>query len=380
MRSGLAAESSADSFPSAAGLRTRCCVEGSGRVLSAFPRKQGVGRSAGRMGASSSFSSCRSDERDKPVSALRLLLVEDSLAQARYIQQTLRDLSPSLPFEVAHVDCLADTLKHLAEAPVDLVLLDLVLPDSEGLSTFSAVHNARPEVPIIVLSGAGDQATAHRAVAEGAQDYLAKASMSPELLTRSIDYSLERHRNLSELRRLALMDDLTGVHNRRGLLSRGEQLLAVAQRRSSPITVLFVDVDGLKRINDTYGHHEGDAVLAEVAAIMVSAYRSSDVIGRIGGDEFCVMLLDDGRGSSGALPAAARLRSALDEAAAGRRVPLSCSVGAVTCEPSDDLTVADLLAQADEDLYRNRRLHRSAAGAPSSTTSSRPNHEVSSSP
>lgn len=292
--------------------------------------------------------------------AIRLLLVEDSVAQARFIQQTLRDLSSPQPFDVAWVESLEDTLDHLAGSAVDLVLLDLVLPDSDGIDTFDAVHRARPEVPVIVLSGAGDESTALRAVGMGAQDYLTKSSMSPELLTRSIRYALERHRNLAALRRLALTDELTGVHNRRGFLFLAEQQLAVARRASATITVLFADVDGLKRVNDTYGHQEGDRALVDVATLLRSTLRSSDIIGRIGGDEFCAMLLDDGPEPAQELPAAARFLAAIDahNTAALRPFALSCSVGVVTHKPTAGLTVGDLLWQADSDMYDNRQLHR----------------------
>ncbi len=302
--------------------------------------------------------------RDEPV-AIRLLLVEDSVAQGRFIQQVLRDPSMPQPFEVVWVECLADALGHLAGALVDLVLLDLVLPDSDGMDTFHAIQRARPDLPVIVLSGAGDDKIALRAVAEGAQDYLAKSTVSPELLTRAVRYALERHRNLAELRRLALVDDLTAVHNRRGFLALAEQQLAVARRTSSKITVLFVDVDGLKRINDTYGHQAGDDALADVAALMRSTFRASDVIGRVGGDEFCAVLLDDGSEPTETVPAAARLHAAIDahNEAGLRPFALSCTVGAVTYEPSDDPTVADLLSQADASMYDNRQRATPAATA-----------------
>ena len=292
--------------------------------------------------------------------AVRLLLVEDSVTQARFIMQSLRNASSFQPFEVVWVETLADTLTHLEMTPPDLVLLDLVLPDSDGISTFDAVRRARPEVPVIVLSGAGDETTALRAVTEGAQDYLAKSTMSPELLTRSIRYALERDRNLVALRQLAFRDDLTGVLNRRGFLSLAEQQLAVARRTLSPITVLFVDVDGLKQVNDTFGHQAGDRALIDVAMLMKTTFRASDVIGRIGGDEFCAMLLDDGTEPAVALPTVARFQGAIGahNADGPHRFPLACTVGVVTRKPSDELTIADLLSEADHDLYDTRRQQR----------------------
>jgi two-component system cell cycle response regulator len=298
--------------------------------------------------------------------AVNVLLVEDSMTQARFMQHILQEASGA-GIAVAWAESLHDALDHLERAEVDLILLDLVLPDSQGIATFETIQRAHPDVPIVVLSGASDHATALQAVADGAQDYLAKSSMSPELLTRAIRYAVERHRNLRELRRLALRDDLTDVHNRRGFLALAEQQLALAKRTSSAITVLFVDVDGLKQINDTYGHRTGDETLVEVANLLVSTFRASDVIGRLGGDEFCALLLDDDARPSEALPPGVRLQDAIRarNEVPGRPFPLSCSIGAITRHPADSPSLADLLSQADDDMYAGREHRRRHAEDPS---------------
>jgi signal transduction histidine kinase len=133
----------------------------------------------------------------EPASRLSVLLVEDSTAQARFIRQTLVDMDSSMPTEVQWVATLGRAMELLGASPVDLVLLDLVLPDSDGMVTFLTVHKLHPKVPIIVLSGAGNETTALEAVASGAQDYLAKRSLSPEMLERSIRYALARSRTLA---------------------------------------------------------------------------------------------------------------------------------------------------------------------------------------
>jgi len=127
---------------------------------------------------------------------ISVLLVEDSTAQARFIRQTLRDMESTTPSHVEWVDSLGRALDRLEASVVDLVLLDLVLPDSDGLSTFVAIHEVHPKVPIIVLSGAGNETTALEAVAAGAQDYLAKRSLSPEMLERSIRYAMARSQTI----------------------------------------------------------------------------------------------------------------------------------------------------------------------------------------
>ena len=293
---------------------------------------------------------------------IRVLLVEDSRTQARFIQQVLRDLRAWAEFDVVWAETLESALDRLGDDGVDIVLLDLMLPDSEGLATFQRLYGAHSGVPIIVLSGVGDEAVAMRAVSEGAQDYLIKKNVSPDLLARSVRYALERHRAMEALRRLALVDELTGVHNRRGFMYLGDQQLAVARRAGMSATVLFVDVDGLKRINDTSGHERGDRALADAAALMRRTFRSSDVVGRVGGDEFAALLLSETEPAT----SIERLRAAIDDhnREAGADAPLSCSIGAVRCDPADHRSLQELLAEADRAMYASRHAARSRA-APS---------------
>jgi two-component system cell cycle response regulator len=281
---------------------------------------------------------------------LRILLVEDSTTQARFLEHTLRAMEP-VPHEVNWVDDVARAVKLRTDS-VDLVLLDLVLPDSAGIDTFRAVHAAHPGLPIIVLSGAGDEALAQQAVAEGAQDYLFKSTVSPDGLARSIRFAMERNRTLTALRQAAVVDELTGLYNRRGFTVLGDQQMARARRDGSAVTVLFVDVDGLKGVNDAFGHQNGDVLLADLADLMKATFRASDVIGRVGGDEFCILLADEGARSV----AATRLREAIERhnASARRRFHLSCSIGVVSLRPTVDSTLADLLSQADQAMYTEK--------------------------
>jgi PAS domain S-box-containing protein len=134
-----------------------------------------------------------------------ILLVEDSPGDARLVLELLREL-PSGRFHVERVDRLESALERLRQASVHVVLLDLGLPDSQGPETFAAVHSQAPDVPIIVLTGLGDESLALRMVREGAQDYLVKGEVDANLLRRSIGHAIERHRTDAEIRRLN--DDL----------------------------------------------------------------------------------------------------------------------------------------------------------------------------
>jgi diguanylate cyclase (GGDEF)-like protein/PAS domain S-box-containing protein len=159
-----------------------------------------------------------------------------------------------------------------------------------------------------------------------------------------------------ELRQLALVDELTGLSNRRGFTTLGEHELRVAARTKQPLAVLFVDLDGLKRINDTLGHRQGDRALREAAAVLRSTLRASDLVARLGGDEFGALLPDCPPDEVEAV--LRRLRDHLDDRS--RQEPpydLSLSVGVATQDPDRPASIEDLIDRADRAMYR-QRAHR----------------------
>ena len=164
-----------------------------------------------------------------------------------------------------------------------------------------------------------------------------------------------------ELQRLATIDPLTGLANRRGLMPLLDHQLELARRQRDSVALLFVDLDGLKAVNDILGHRVGDEMISETAALLRDTFRSSDVPARIGGDEFCVMLT----GESAILTGAAdlRLQASLDFAnrLPGRVYPLSMSVGVATFDPDRPISADDLIAEADRRMYEHKRSKLQAA-------------------
>lgn len=148
-----------------------------------------------------------------------VLLIEDDPADAQLIQEILRD-EPESALELRHVDSLGRGLEALAAGGVDLVLLDLTLPDSTGFETFTRIQAQAPGTPVIVLTGMDDRDLAIRMVHEGAQDYLVKSLVNYTMLARSIRYSIERKQSLLEKDRLIeqLRDALAKVKTLTGLL------------------------------------------------------------------------------------------------------------------------------------------------------------------
>src|SRR6185437_10840267 len=142
-----------------------------------------------------------------------VLLIEDNPGDARLIREMLFEDSAGA-FDLRSVARLSQGLEALSRESASLVLLDLTLPDSSGIETFSKVYAQAPDVPIIVLSGNDDQQLALYAVKSGAQDYLVKGKIDRELLLKAMQYSIERKRYQQELERQANYDGLTGLPNR----------------------------------------------------------------------------------------------------------------------------------------------------------------------
>jgi len=166
-----------------------------------------------------------------------------------------------------------------------------------------------------------------------------------------------RQKNLmvARLRELALVDDLTGLHNRRGFLMLAEKQLQIGRRTGLPDLLLFVDLDGLKRINDELGHETGDAALQAAAAVLQAAFRSSDIIARLGGDEFLVLCPNTGATDGPALLEG--LQRHVGEANADTTAPwrLSLSAGLAAFDPQHPVTLDELIRAADAAMYASKQ-------------------------
>jgi diguanylate cyclase (GGDEF)-like protein len=157
-----------------------------------------------------------------------------------------------------------------------------------------------------------------------------------------------------ELRYLALTDDLTCLYNRRGFFAAATQQLKLALRNSKGMLLLFCDVDNLKKINDSYGHREGDLALVRTADALEAAFRDSDILARLGGDEFAVLALEASDEDQTLL--LNRLEKNLKKSNAGEtRYELSLSVGVARFDPQHAVSLGELMERADRDMYDHKR-------------------------
>lgn len=281
---------------------------------------------------------------------IKVLLVEDQIVQVQLMTELFR-LVGSKEFKLHITRTLKETIHLLTTDQMDIVLLDLNLPDSQGYDTFKEIQELEIDTPVILMTATSDEQFALKAIQDGAQDFLVKGEVDAKLLFRAIRYAVERYQMQSELRSLSLTDELTGLYNRRGFSTLASQHLKLARRTGQSFLIVFADLDDLKRINDTYGHSEGDAVLIATANILRNTFRESDIIARYGGDEFLVLVTDANYDDKKSIYE--RVHRYVDEVNTSKVLNsyLSLSLGVVPFEPSKELSIEYLVSEADKALY-----------------------------
>jgi two-component system, cell cycle response regulator len=212
---------------------------------------------------------------------------------------------------------------------------------------------------VVILSESEDEALAVELLREGVQDFLTKERLDCAALVRALRYSIERHRLQRTLQNLSLIDDLTGLHNRRGFLALAEQHLRLILRKGAAMLV-YLDVDDLKWINDTFGHLEGNRALTVTANILRACFRQSDIIARLGGDEFCVLMTDTAQGTSREIRKRLQKRVDLTNGLSPRGFRVSLSMGITEVPAVQPPPLEELLRIADELMYLDKRNHRAA--------------------
>jgi two-component system, cell cycle response regulator len=289
-------------------------------------------------------------KEDEKNAAIKVLLIEDNPDDSALIVAAMEE-KRSVQCVTEVQATLSGGLERLSRGAVDVVLLDLGLPDSLGFETFGDLYAQYPDIPIIVLSGHSDEDLAIRTVQEGAQDYLVKGQFDGGLLARSIRYAIERHKIKAEIKSLSLIDDLTGLYNRRGFLTVAKQQGKVANRQRKNLLLIYTDMDNLKSINDTLGHQSGDSALKDIAEILNRTFRSSDVIGRIGGDEFAILGIEESEADFGKIRARLDRNIEAYSEKTGKPYPLSLSLGIIRFTPVQYEDLDQLMAKADELMY-----------------------------
>ena len=283
----------------------------------------------------------------------KILLFEDNPVDAKLISKMLHK-NDAASFKIECHNRLSEGLKFLADNEIHTILLDLNLPDSQGMDTFAEVHKIAPSTPVIVLTGTDDEMLAIDAVQAGAQDYLVKGQTNGQMLSRSIFYAIERNRLQNSLMALVIKDPLTNLYNRRGLQEILSRELKWLQRGRSNLIVILVDIDNFKHINDSLGHAVGDVMLQEISRKLKATLRETDYLARIGGDEFMILLPETRLAE--AMCVAEKLRLGIKESTItinAEKVNVTTSMGVMEVSPTIS-SIDELLSQTHAVLYKSK--------------------------
>ncbi len=285
----------------------------------------------------------------------RVLLVEDSPTTAALLKHMLTRMS----LTVDQFDTAEAALDAIPDGQYDLIVSDIMLAGQiSGLGLVRSVRAMESEVartPILGLSATEDAARKIEMLKLGANDYVSKPVIEEEFIARVgnlvsakqlLDEVLAQRR---ELREHSIRDPLTGVYNRRYLAERSPQLCVQAERDQQPLSLLIVDLDHFKAINDTYGHDRGDRVLAGLGKLLAERCGEEDFAARFGGEEFIVLLPHCGE--TQALAYAERLLEALRSRRPGD-LDITASIGVSTITPPQPCDFDKLFKIADEAVYR----------------------------
>ncbi|MHB1606021.1 MAG: putative bifunctional diguanylate cyclase/phosphodiesterase [Leptospirales bacterium] len=284
---------------------------------------------------------------------LRVLLVEDNPGDVYLVREMLRNEGKGR-IDLLTTNRIARAVEILSESWIDAILLDLGLPDENGLETLRMLRETSESVPIVILSGLEDESLAVSAIQLGAQDFLIKGTISGHLLARSIFYAIKRKEMDSQLRHLASHDTLTNLANRKLFYERINRSIELSERNQKIMALVFLDLNDFKAVNDSFGHTAGDILLKEFADRLRIRLRRTDVVARIGGDEFAIIL----DSVVDANDVSTIVQHVIEEITHPYEldpdlVSISVSVG-ISLYPLDGKTAGELIRKADLAMYQGK--------------------------
>ncbi|WP_045858943.1 GGDEF domain-containing response regulator [Teredinibacter purpureus] len=291
------------------------------------------------------------------------LMVEDNPADEALVKEMLSQAFDG-KCHIVCVDRFEKITETLANGSFEVLILDMDLPDRSGVVNISELGLRFPDLPIVVLTGQDNFDVAVEALHNGAQDYLSKNDITPDMLSRSLYYARERklieqqlrhaledsaYRNM-QLEAQSKHDPLTGLPNRTYLHEAGNRVIFRAKRHKMSVALLFFDLNGFKKVNDSYGHLVGDELLKQLANRLEQEVRDSDLLARLGGDEF-VVLTDLLHYDNEVYPLLTRLEQAFASpfVIEGSQLMMRTSIGVAFYPESDSLDL--LLKNADFAMY-----------------------------
>ncbi|MEQ8709445.1 MAG: diguanylate cyclase [Rhodospirillales bacterium] len=281
---------------------------------------------------------------------IRVLMLDDNEDDYRITRKQLAEIRRER-YELDWTSDNDDALTAMANNSYDVYIIDYLLGPKTGLDVLREAIDKGCVKPVIILTGVEDWVVDNNVMEAGAADYLVKGEITPEVLERSIRYSIQQARMAQRLYHMAHHDQLTGLANRALFWDRLEHLLKVARRTKQIVGVAYLDLDGFKRVNDEMGHNAGDELLKIVADRLVESMRDSDTISRFGGDEF-VVLIENMPERSHSQIVGKKIVDVIKQPIVidGSQADVSASVG-IALYPDGGQSADDLIKNADTAMY-----------------------------
>ncbi len=285
---------------------------------------------------------------------IKILYVEDDMDHAVLIRELLEEIK-NVHYKLTHVQRFDEALLEIDNEDYDIVLLDLSLPDEQGVNTVARVCEQAPDIPVVVISGTDDETRAIKALQKGADEYLVKGKVKSHSLSRILRYAIMRHKGRVELQSLSLVDDLTGLYNRKGFMLFAQQQLSLSVRAKRGMILFFIKLNGLKEIKDKSGHQSGDLALIETASILKEVFRDSDIVGRHAEDEFTAIAIESFDANNEII--IKRLQDDLysSNKQANRLYELSLSIGTAYYDTEELCSIEKLINRAEESMNEQRK-------------------------
>ncbi|MEA3314375.1 MAG: diguanylate cyclase, partial [Campylobacterota bacterium] len=247
-----------------------------------------------------------------------------------------------------------DALDILNKEKIDLILLDIVMPEMDGFEVCRRIKSnpLTKDIPIIFSTSKTDETSIEKAYDLGGIDYVTKPFKPKELLAR-VKTQLKMQELQEELRVLASTDHMTKLYNRRYFTKISEHTLDLAKRDKNDISIIILDIDKFKNINDTYGHQIGDEVIIELANRLTQLQRKSDIICRYGGEEFVILLPNTS--IEAAFEVAQKIRKDIEllsiKVDNNKELKVTISLGVSQVSFDDEINIEPSLKRADNALY-----------------------------
>jgi len=284
-----------------------------------------------------------------------ILIVDDTTSNLDILIELLQD------YDVIDATNGEDALEIANEEKIDLILLDIMMPNMDGYEVCKRLksNDATKDIPIIFITGKTDEESIEKAYELGGSDYVTKPFLPLELKAR-VKKELTIQDMMHDLKRLASTDPMTKLYNRGYFSNMSQHFLDLAKREKQNLSVIMLDIDKFKNVNDTYGHQIGDKVIIYLASELMQNQRKTDISCRYGGEEFVMLLQNTAK--EVAVEVAQKIRKKIEAHSitldSNEELKFTVSLGVSDVDIENDINIEKALKRADDALYNAKESGR----------------------